>query len=140
MEEHDFKDVLNNYRYGVQKVIPSYLTGKMSDEEACTDELALVLHSRDELEWAFGMSSRLWQKYGAQVDELDRLLLAMKGAILEYIPDYAAFRQQSPRPRGHWWYYLDEIVSLPVGVPTGDERPYQPQRYWMPVMPIEATA
>ncbi len=59
MEERDLKTMLNNYRYGVQKVIPAYLTGKMTDEEACVDELALVLHSRDELEWGFAVSPRL---------------------------------------------------------------------------------
>jgi len=139
-EEHDFKILLDNYRYGVQKVIPAYLTGKMADEEACVDELALVLHSRDELECAFAMSSRLWHKHGTQVDELDRLLLAMKEAILGHIPDYITLRQQFPRPRSHWWYYFDEIVPLPVRVPTGSERPTQPQGYWMPVVPLRATA
>ncbi len=140
MEEHDFEAALNNYRYGVQKVIPAYLTGKMADQEAYADELALVLHSRDELEWAFAVSPHLWQKYGTQVDELDRLLLAMKEAILEHISDYTTFRQQFLRPRSHWWYYFDEIVPLPVRVPTAGERPIQPRGYWMPVVPLKATA
>lgn len=140
MKEHDFKTVLDNYRRGVQKVIPAYLTGRMADEEAYIDELALVLHSRDELEWAFALSPRLWQRYGAQVDELDRLLLTMKEAILEHLPDYVAFRQQFPRPRSHWWYYFDEIVPLPTRTPTSGERPTQPRGYWMPVVPVRAGA
>ncbi len=56
MEQNDFEIALNNYRDGVQKTIPAYLTGKMADEEAWVDELALLLHSRDELEWAFAVS------------------------------------------------------------------------------------
>lgn len=140
MEEHDFETVLENYRYGVQKVIPAYLTGKMADEEACADELALVLHSRDELEWAFAMSPRLWQKYRAQVDELDRLLLAMKEAILEHIPNYVTFRHQFPRPRSHWWYHFDEIISLPVRPAVGSEPLTIPKGYWMPVVPLKTTA
>ena len=140
MEEHDFETALNNYRYGVQKVIPAYLTGKMADEEAYADELALVLRSRDELEWASAISPRLWQRYGAQVDELDRLLLAMKEAILERVPDYISFRQQFPRPRSHWWYYFDEIISLPASPSGGDERLAQPRGYWMPVVPLKASA
>lgn len=140
MEERDFEIVLSNYRYGVQKVIPAYLTGKMADEEACVDELALVLHSRDELEWAFAVSPRLWQKCGAQVDELDRLLLAMKEAILERIPAYATFRRQFPRPRSHWWYYFDEIVSLSAKPAVSDERLITPKGYWMPVAPLKVAA
>jgi hypothetical protein len=140
METHDFEISLNNYRDGVQKIIPAYLTGKMADEEACADELALVLHSRDELEWAFAMSSSLWQTYGPQVDELDRLLLAMKDAVLAYVPTYTTFRQQFPRPRSHWWYYFDEIVSLPAQSAVSDETLTIPKGYWMPVVPLKATA
>ena len=140
MEEHDFKTVLDNYRYGVQQVIPAYLTGKMADGEAWVDELALVLHSRDELEWAFAVSPRLWQKYGTQVDELDRLLLAMKETILKHFPDHVTFRQQFPRPRSHWWYYFDEIVPLPARVVTNGEQLAEPPGYWMPVVQSKATA
>ena len=140
MEERDLKTILNNYRYGVQKVIPAYLTGKMTDEEACADELALVLHSRDELELAFAVSPRQWQKYGTQVDELDRLLLAMKETILERMPNYVTFRHQFPRPRSHWWYYFDEIVPLPARPSIAFERLTRPKGYWMPVMPLQTTA
>lgn len=140
MEEYDFEIALNNYRYGVQEVIPACLTGKMADEEACVDELALVLHSRDELEWAFAVSPRLWRRYGTQVDELDRLLLAMKETILEYIPNYVAFRHQFPRPRSHWWYYFDEIMSLSARPAISGERPTTLKGYWMPVVPLKATA
>lgn len=138
MDERDFNAMLDNYRYGVQKVVPAYLTGKMADTEACADELALVLRSRDELEWAFAASPRLWQQYGPQVDELDRLLLTMQEAILAYVPGYVAFRQQFPRPRSHWWYYFDEIVPLPARAPSSDEHLVPPRGYWMPVVPLRA--
>ena len=140
MEDHDFETVLNNYRYGAQKVIPAYLAGGMADEEAYVDELALMLHSRDELEWAFAVSPRLWQKYGAQVNELDRLLLTMKEVILERIPNYVTFRQQFPRPRSHWWYYFDEIVSLPAKPAADGERLSTPEGYWIPVVPLKTMA
>jgi hypothetical protein len=140
MEQQDFEISLNNYRNGVQKVIPAYLTGKLADEEAWADELALTLHSRDELEWAFAASPALWQAFRTQVDELDRLLLAMKEAILARLPAYATFRQQFPRPRSHWWYYLDEIVSLPAHPTELGERTISPQGYWMPVVPFKTVA
>jgi hypothetical protein len=140
MEQHDFEISLNNYRDGVQKVIPAYLTGKLADEEAWADELALTLHSRDELEWAFATSPSLWQEHRVQVDELDRLLLAMKEAILAHWPAYATFRQQFPRPRSHWWYYLDEIVSLPTQPTEAQEHLTTTKGYWMPVVPFKAAA
>ncbi len=56
MKQNDFEIALNNYRDGVQKTLPAYLSGKMAGEEAWVDELALLLHSRDELEWAFAGS------------------------------------------------------------------------------------
>ena len=134
MEERDFEISLNNYRDGVQKIIPAYLTGKMVDVEAWVDEFALVLHSRDELEWAFAQSAYVWQTYGTQVDELDRLLLAMKETILAHLPTYTTFRQQIPRPRSHWWYYFDEIVSLPA---SDSEPAPNLKGYWMPVVPLK---
>ena len=138
MIDQEFELALNNYRYGVQKVLPAYLTAKMADREASVDELALVLHSRDELETAFGASPRLWQEYGPQVDELDRLLLAMSETILNHFPDYVTFRRQFPRPRSHWWYYLDEIVPNPNILLANDRRPTQLPGYWMPIVPVKA--
>lgn len=140
IEQHDFEMVLNNYRDGVQKIIPAYLTGKMADEEAWADELALVLHSRDELEWAFAISPSLWQKYRVQVDELDRLFLALRETILAHDAHYTTFRQQFPRPRSHWWYYFDEIVALPA--PSAGEGEFAPQSsgYWMPLVPLKTAA
>jgi hypothetical protein len=136
MQQNDFEIVLNNYRNGVQKVIPAYLTGKMADPEAWVDELALVLHSRDELEWAFAISPPLWETFGIKVEELDRLLLSMKETILTHFPAYTTFRQQFPRPRSHWWYYLDEIISLPEDqTNTGKKHPTAPLGYWMSVVP-----
>ena len=140
MEQHDFEISLDNYRNGVQKVIPAYLSGKLADEEAWADELALTLHSRDEVEWTFATSPSLWQAYRTPVDELDRLLLAMKEAILARWPNYSTFRQQFPRPRSHWWYYLDEIVSLPAQPTEAEERLTTAKGYWMPVVPFRAAA
>jgi hypothetical protein len=138
MTESDIEILLNNYQNGVQKIIPAYLTGKMADEEAWADELALVLHSRDELEWAFAVSPLLWQQYANSVDELDRLLLAMKEAILAHTPAYTTFRRQFPRPRSHWWYYFDDIIALPAQ-PTGDAEPsLKSKGYWMPVVSLKA--
>jgi len=134
MEQHSFQEALNNYRYGVQQLIPAYLSGQMTDEEAYVDELALVLQSRDELERAFATSPRLWQEYGAQVEELDRRLLAMREAILERTADYATFRRHLPRPRSHWWYYLGEIVSVPLSPALSSEHPDRLQGYWMPLV------
>ncbi len=139
MNRQDLELMLTNYRYGVQKVLPAYFTGKMVDREALTDELALVLHSRDEIEMAFGASPALWREYGPQVDELDRLLLSMSRTILHHVTEYTAFRQQHPRPRSHWWYYLDEIVPLPARASAGDARQAQPAGYWMPVVPVRTT-
>lgn len=135
MKQYDFEIVLNNYRNGVQKVIPAYLTGKMADTEAWVDELALVLHSRDELEWAFAISPPLWEAFGTKVEELDRLLLSMKETILTRFPAYTTFRQQFPRPRSHWWYYFDEIVSLPDQTTTSKKHSLTPSGYWMSVIP-----
>lgn len=140
MKDQDMELMLDNYRYGVQKVLPAYFTGKMADREASADELALVLHSRDELERAFGASPLLWREYGPRVDELDRLLLAMNETILKHFPEYVTFRRQFPRPRSHWWYYLDEIVPLPTRAPADNSRLAQATGYWMPVVPVKATA
>lgn len=140
MQDDDIRTLLDNYRYGVQKVIPAYLAGQMGDEEAAVDELALVLHSRDELEWAFATSPGLWQQCRVEVTELDRRLLAMRDAILEYMPYYVAFRRQLARLRSHWWYYLDEILPLPASAPTGEGRPVPSPGYWLPVVPLEAAA
>ena len=139
MKQNDFEIALNNYRDGVQKTIPAYLSGKMAGEEAWVDELALVLHSRDELEWAFALSPQLWQLFGPKVDELDRLLLTMRETILTHFPAYTTFRQQFPRPRGHWWYYFDVIVSLPAQPTGGSERRPTPTGHWMPVAPLNKT-
>ncbi len=50
MDQNDFEIALNNYRDSIQKTLSACLTGKMADEEVWVDQLALVLHSRDELE------------------------------------------------------------------------------------------
>lgn len=136
MEQTDFDITLKNYQDGVQKIIPAYLSGKMADEEAWVDELALVLRSRDELEGVFAASPSFWQTFGPKVEELDQLLLAMKEEILARFPAYTTFRQQFPRPRSHWWYYFDEIVSL-LAQPTSDGGHLATSKgYWMSIVSL----
>ncbi len=132
MEREELEMALENYRYGVQKVIPAYLTGKMTDDEAFVDELALVLSSRDEVERLVITTLRLWRDYGQQIDEIDRLFLMLKDAMMQYAPRYRAFREQTPRPRSHWWYFLDEIMA-PQEISIAKQAP--PRRgYWMTVV------
>ena len=109
MLKEDYKIALDNYIYGVRRVIPGHLTGKFLDQEALADELALVLHARDVLEE--GMAD-LQAENGdclRQVDEADRLLLLSKDALLANAPYYTSLRRGKETSPDRWWYYLDKV-------------------------------
>jgi hypothetical protein len=107
----DFQIELENYQTGLQTILPSYLNGTYTDD-AFLDELALVLQSRDWLESALAAAPRLAHEHLATIESLDQDLLTIKDQLLEKASSfYQTFRQQAPRPRSHWWYYLDTIIA-----------------------------
>jgi hypothetical protein len=107
----DFQIELENYQTGLQTILPSYLNGTYTDD-AFLDELALVLQSRDWLESALAAAPRLAHEHLVTIELLDRDLLTIKDQLLEKASSfYQTFRQQAPRPRSHWWYYLDTIIA-----------------------------
>ena len=134
MKEQKFRQALENYRCGVTQILPSYISGHFADLEALTDEIALVLDSRDILAEALAESFRLMQTDLDQIDRLDQQLLKMKDDLLNLTSAYTVFRQQVRPPRNHWWYYLDEIVSAPL-MPSPD---LAPTNYWLPLAPLPA--
>ncbi len=112
IENSTSQSALENYRYGVTEVLPGYISGRFVDIEALTDEIALVLDSRDALAKSLAESLRLMQPYLDEIDQLDQQLLQIKDNLLQLTPAYAVFRHQVRPPRSQWWYYLDEIVSV----------------------------
>jgi len=108
-----FQIELDNYAYGVRTLIPGYLTGKMQDTEAFKDELGAILWARDYLEKHLPDQSNA-EEARRQIDELDRLLLLSKDALLQKAPFYTFFRQGKDIPRTRWWYYLDLVTRAVV--------------------------
>lgn len=123
-----FQIELDNYRLGLQTILPGYLNGTYTDE-ALTDEIALVLHSRDWLESALAAIPRYAREHLAAIEALDRRLLTLKDKLLERAPFYATFRNQTPRPRSHWWYYLDKVAARPSHLPDLDSQ----VEFWLPL-------
>ncbi len=134
MKEQKFRQALENYHCGITEILPGYISGRFVDLEALTDEIALVLDSRDILAEALAESFRLMQPDLDQIDRLDRRLLEMKDDLLGLSSTYTVFRQQVRPPRNHWWYYLDEIVSAPL-IPSPE---LSPANYWLPLAPLPA--
>lgn len=124
----DFQIELQNYQLGLQTILPGYLAGRYTDQ-ALTDEVALVLHSRDWLEAALAAIPRYAHEHLAEIEALDWRLLASKDALLERVAFYVTFRKQAPRPRSHWWYYLDKIITEPAHFA---ERGSQVE-FWLPL-------
>lgn len=124
----DFQIELENYRLGLQTVLPSYVNGIYTDQ-ALTDEIALVLHSRDWLESALAAIPRYAREHLAAIEALDQRLLALKDKLLERAPFYPTFRKQAPRPRSHWWYYLDKVVTRPAHLPDRSSQ----IEFWLPL-------
>jgi len=129
----DFQIELDNYAYGVRTLIPAYLTGKMQDSEAFKDELGAILWARDYLEKHLPAQGDADETH-RQIDELDRLLLLSKDALLQKAPFYTFFRQGKDIPRTRWWYYLDlvtrtvvEAYALPLS-DTSDQTLVLPER------------
>jgi hypothetical protein len=125
-EDATFQPALENYRYGVTKVLPGYVSGRFVDLEALTDEIALILDSRDALAKSLAESFRLMQSCLDEIDQLDQQLLQIKDDLLQLAPAYTVFRNQASPPRSQWWYYLDEIVSTPPA-------PSPQVTYWLPL-------
>ena len=134
MKEQKFRQALENYRCGITEILPGYISGRFADLEALTDEIALVLDSRDVLAEALAESFRLMQSDLDQIDQLDQQLLEMKDDLLSLSSAYTVFRQQVRPPRNHWWYYLDEIVSAPFTLSPE----LSPTNYWLPLAPLPA--
>lgn len=106
----DFQIELENYRLGVQNILPGYLRAAYQDD-ALIDELALVLQSRDWLESALAVAPQYVRHHLSDIEAVDQQLLVLKDRLLAQVPLYTSFREQMPRPRSHWWYYLDKIVT-----------------------------
>ena len=126
--QEDFQIELENYRLGLQTILPAYLDKNYTDQ-ALVDELALVLHSRDWLESALAAAPRYTREHLAEIEALDRCLLALKDKLLASAPFYPSFRQQAPRPHSHWWYYLDQIVTHPDRFPDRSSQ----GEFWLPL-------
>lgn len=129
MKKKDFKQTLENYRYGVSQLLPDYVNGRLNDSEALADELGLVLYSRDVLAQALAVGHRLALKHLSEIERLDQEFLSLKKRLLPLVPFYTSLRKRKPRPRSQWWYYLDQIVSLPQNLPPQPA----PTSYWLPL-------
>jgi len=114
LDRESFLTELENYEYGVRQIIPGYLTGKFQDQEAFVDEVSALLWARDYLEDHLAELGPEDAALVYRIDELDRLLLVSKDALLVRAPYYASFRQQGQVPPAHWWYYLDMITRTVV--------------------------
>jgi len=136
MSAQELALALENYRCGVAEILPNYISGRYVDLEALTDEIALVLDSRDTLAEALAESFRLMPSLLDQIDRLDQQLLKIKDDLLQMAPAYTVFRRQTRPPRNHWWYYLDEIVASPHLQPVGSSL----KGYWLPLTPTPTSA
>jgi len=134
MKDQKFHQTLENYRCAVTQILPAYISGRFTNLEALTGEIALVLDNRDTLAEALAESFRLMQTDLDQIDRLDQQLLEMKDDLLGLTSAYTVFRQQVRPPRNHWWYYLDKIVSAPL-TPSPE---LSPTNYWLPLAPLPA--
>lgn len=115
----EFQIELENYQIGIENILPAYLAESYTDR-ALADEMALVLHSRDWLEASLASAPRNAQQFLWTIEQLDHHFLMLKETIIQKLGAlYPSFRQQMPRPRSHWWYYLDEIIVQPSTSPNG---------------------
>jgi hypothetical protein len=112
--EMDLQIALDNYAYGIRDVIPQYITGKMKDREALEDELALVLRARDQIEPALEQWRVNEPNAAKLVDELDRVFLLSRDALIKIAPALSFYREGKQIPRARWWYYLDLITRVQV--------------------------
>ena len=129
MKETEFLQIFENYRYGIEKVLPAYLNASFTDTEALVDEMALILDSRDALGAALAGAFGLRQSHLQAIDRLDEQFLSLKDQLLNLLPFYERFRQQVQPPRNHWWYYYDQIVSSQPSKPSKQSLPI----YWVPL-------
>ena len=134
MNKAEFEQTITNYRQGVGEILPGYVAGRLAGPDALADELGLVLYSRDVLARALAAADPLAAERLSEIERLDRELLALKDRLLLLAPFYASLRIRKPRPRSQWWYYLDEIVSVPPPAAPGQI----PSGYWLPLTPQPA--
>lgn len=136
MTKSNFDQALDNYRNSVVKILPDYISGRLSDPEALADELGLLLYSRDVLARALASADAAAQARLSETEQLDQQLLDLKDSLLPLAPFYISLRERKPRPRSQWWYYLDEIVFSPPDVSATKTA----AGYWLPLTPHPVAA
>jgi hypothetical protein len=114
LDRKGFLTELENYERGVRQIIPAYLTGRFKDREAFEDEVSAILWARDYLEDHMSELGPEDAELARRMDELDRLLLISKDALLAHAPFYPSFREQTQAPPTRWWYYLDKVTRTVV--------------------------
>lgn len=119
MSEDKLKDMegflieLENYDFGVRKLIPPVFTSLEDADEAFSDELDGLLYARDYLEREIreGSVDEALASHLKRIKELDALLRARKEIVLKIIPNFSRWRERFKEkpPRSHWWWYLDQL-------------------------------
>lgn len=104
---------LENYDYGVRKIIPDALTSLLAVDQAFGEELEGLLDARDYLEERLQVL-RDDPTYASTMDRiqaLDEMLRTKRNIILEIVPNFPMWRERRrwKPPRSHWWWYLDQL-------------------------------
>lgn len=100
-----FENNLDNYRWVVEHVIPR---ATWREDPDVTDEIPLLLFTRDELRQALQEAPAQFASFLDQIRKLDESLLQQRHAVLE-IPWYAQARRGKHKPKAAWWWCLDEL-------------------------------
>lgn len=80
-------------------------------ETGLSDELMLALEERENIEERLLHGDSYLTACLNQIEEIDRLLLSKREAILTLSPWYVRLRRGKNISKLHWWWYLDEIPS-----------------------------
>lgn len=101
----------------LERLIRKYY-GYLADMEGSGVEILDMLFVRDKIQRILDQSlpqDKIPTPLYERLHELDRFLWEERGTFLVVIgqQELTYARQQQNSPRSHWWWYLDELKTLP---------------------------
>lgn len=110
-DRQGFSIELENYAYGVEKIIPFAPTRGHETDPGFGDEVNALLFARDWLEGELHAHPKVHAAFVNRLRKLDTVLRAKRNALLKLIPNFPEWREHRrvKPPRSHWWWYLDQL-------------------------------
>ena len=114
-DKQGFSIELENYAYGVEKIIPFVPTRTHEEDDSFGDEMTALLFARDWLEDELLAHPKVYAASTNRLRKLDTVLRAKRDAVLKLIPNFSEWREHHrvKPPQSHWWWYLDQLNGEP---------------------------